>query len=141
MVIITLVGELLAKKDATFVYNGPISDCRDCKLKTVCFNLDSGRWYRISTVRNKHHECKVHEKGVRVIEVELTGIPASVPIKSAVEGTTVSFEPRRCGILSCENYRLCNPLGITNGAKFQVSEVGGEISCESGQLLRRVTLS
>ena len=141
MVVITLVGELQAKKGATFVYTGPLSECRDCKLKTVCFNLDAGRWYRVSSVRHKHHDCKVHEGGVRVVEAEPVGIPASVPIKSAVEGTTVSFEPRKCSIISCESYRLCHPLGISSRTKFQISEVDGEVTCESGQPLRRVTLN
>lgn len=141
MVIITLVGELQAKKGEQFAYTGPISECRECRLKTICFNLDIGKWYRISNVRNIHHECKIHENGVRVIEVEPIGIPASVPSKSAVEGTTITFEPRRCRSFSCINYRLCNPVGINPGGKYRITTVLGSIDCSDGQALRKVLLA
>lgn len=140
MVVITLVGELQARKGETFVYCGPLSECRECKLKTVCFNLDVGRLYRVSSVRQKHHECKIHENGVRVIEAEPIGIPASVPSKSAVEGTMISFEPRQCNSIYCGSYRLCHPLGVASGTKYQVAEVHGEIACEDGLPLKKVTL-
>ena len=141
MVIITLVGELQAKKGNTFVYCGPLSECRECKLKTVCFNLDVGRWYRVSSVREKHHDCKVHEGGVRVVEAEPTGIPASIPARSAMEGITISFEPRQCDSVQCENYRLCHPTGVAGGARYQVSEVIGDMQCEDGRPLKKVTLT
>ena len=66
MVIITLIGEHLAKEGEEFVYRGPLTECRDCKLKGVCFNLDAGGLYRIRSVRPVHHECRIHEEGVRV---------------------------------------------------------------------------
>lgn len=141
MVVITLVGELQARKGETFAYTGPISECRDCKLKTICFNLDAGKWYRISNVRSIHHDCKIHENGVRVIEAEPIGIPASVPNKSAVEGTTIAFEPRRCNSVSCANYRYCHPVGISSGGKYHVTSVLGDVDCENGQTLRRVLLA
>ena len=141
MVVITLVGELQAKKGETFAYTGPISECRNCKLKTICFNLDAGKWYRVSNVRNIHHECKIHENGVRVIEVEPIGIPASVPSKSAVEGTTIAFEPRRCRSFSCAYYRFCNPVGVNSGGKYRVTGVLGDVDCVNGQALRRVLLA
>jgi len=140
LVVITLVGELQAKKGETFVYCGPLSECRECKLKTVCFNLDVGRWYKVSSVREKHHECKVHERGVRVVEAEPIGIPASVPARSAVEGTTLSFEPRQCNSVYCDCYRLCHPMGVAGGMKYQVLQVLGDIPCEDGQPLKKVTL-
>jgi len=141
MVVITLVGELQARKGETFVYCGPLSECRDCKLKTVCFNLDVGRWYRISSVREIHHDCKIHERGVRVVAAEPIGIPASVPSKSAIEGTSLAFEPRECDSISCGNYRLCHPIGISPGTKFRISTVFGEVDCDDGQQLKKVFLS
>jgi len=141
MVVITLVGELQAKKGETFAYNGPLSECRDCKLKTICFNLDAGKWYRIANVRSIHHECKIHENGVRVVEAELVGIPASIPSKSAIEGTVIAFEPRRCGEFSCASYKLCNPVGISPGAKYRVTSVLEDVDCEDGRALRKVLLA
>jgi len=141
MVVITLVGKLQAKKGETFVYCGPLSECRDCKLKTVCFNLDVGKWYKVANVRNIHHECKIHESGVRVIEAEPIGIPASVPSKSAIEGTSILFEPRRCGRIGCSSFRLCNPVGINPGAKYQITTVFEEVLCDEGRLMKRVFLT
>lgn len=140
MVVITLLGELQAKKDEIFVYCGPLADCRDCRLKTVCFNLDEGKWYRVNAVRDIHHDCRIHEDGVRVVEAEPVGIPASIPARYAVEGTTIQFEPRLCNSLKCENRRLCRPVGIPTGARYQITTVKGEISCENGKSLRSVIM-
>jgi hypothetical protein len=141
MVVITLVGELQAKKGETFVYTGPLSECRECKLKTVCFNLDIGKWYTVGAVREKHHDCKVHEGGVRVVEAEPAGIPASIPARSAVEGTIISFEPRQCDSFGCESFILCHPTGVSGGAKYQVSKVLDDIDCEEGRPLKKVILA
>ena len=55
MVLVTLVGERLANEDEEFVYLGPNNECKNCKLKTVCFNLKPGRQYKIIKVREKQH--------------------------------------------------------------------------------------
>ncbi len=58
MVVITLIGEHQAKEGEQFVYRGPLTECRECKLKAVCFNLDPGSMYRIKKIRDVHHECR-----------------------------------------------------------------------------------
>jgi len=141
MVIITIIGELLAKKNELFIYCGPLSECRECKLKTVCFNLELGRQYCVKSVRDVHHDCRIHEDGVRVVEVENAGILASVPSKLAIDGATFSFKSRDCPIFSCENYWLCHPFGVNAGTKYRISSVEGNLSCEEGQSLRKVLLS
>lgn len=141
MVVVTLVGELLAKRDEIFVYCGPLSECRECKLKTVCFNLDIGRRYRVSSIRDVHHECKIHEDGVRVVEVESIEVPASIPSRFAVEGTSFVFESRSCPILSCEHYRFCHPCGVIDGTRYRISSVEWDISCELGHSLKKAMLS
>ncbi len=45
MTLVTLIGEKIAEEDMEFTYIGPNNDCRNCKLKTVCFNLKS--WTQI----------------------------------------------------------------------------------------------
>jgi len=140
MVIITLVGEFQAKKDETFIYIGPLSECRECKLKTVCFNLEIGRWYRVISLRDVRHECKVHEEGVRVTEVEPVEIFVSIPSVLAVDRASFSYKPRKCSVLSCDNYRLCHPLGITAGNKFHITSVEGDIKCEMGYSLKKVKI-
>jgi len=129
MVIITLIGEHQAKEGHEFIYMGPTTECRECRLKTVCFNLDFGSTYRITALRDVHHECKMHEDGVRVVEVERIPIRAAVPAKLAIEGSTITFEGIRCGDLACESYAVCHPAGVGNATKWKVSKVHGDIKC------------
>ena len=68
MTLVTLVGERLANEDEEFVYLGPNNECKNCKLKTVCFNLKPGRQYKITNVREKQHNCNVHEGNVVVVQ-------------------------------------------------------------------------
>ena len=70
MPLVTLIGEKLAREDAEFCYIGPNNECRNCKLKTVCFNLKLGRHYKITKVRDKRHVCNVHEGTAVVVELQ-----------------------------------------------------------------------
>ena len=79
MVVVTLIGEDFAEVGKTFVFRGPITECRDCKLKGICFNLDAGCRYCVKEVRDVHHECRIHESGVCAAEVEKLNINGAVP--------------------------------------------------------------
>jgi uncharacterized protein (UPF0179 family) len=140
MVVITLIGEHQAKKGEMFIYRGPLTECRDCKLKAVCFNLDAGGMYRIKAVREVHHECRVHEEGVRVVEVEKLMHQGALSRRSAMEGSTITFEELRCKTLGCANYRICHPVGVERNMKFRVAKVDKEIACPEGMKLVAVTL-
>ena len=70
MPLVTLIGEKLAVENKEFIFLGPQSDCKNCKLKTVCFNLKQGGRYQILKVREKRHSCNVHEGCVAVVEVK-----------------------------------------------------------------------
>ncbi len=139
MVLVTLVGEQLAKKDNSFIYMGSLSECKDCKLKNVCFNLEEGCRYKITNVRDVRHDCKIHEGGVRIVEVEKTPLPAAVEAKKAVEGETISINPD-CKNIGCEFYFLCCPVGIKPGMKFRISKVKDDISCPEKKKLKEVLL-
>lgn len=140
MVTITLIGEHQAKEGDRFVYRGPLTECRDCKLKAVCFNLDVGATYRITAIRDVKHECKIHEEGVRVVEVEKMPLRCAVGQKFALEGSTVAVEEIRCRNIGCERYRLCHPLGMERNAKHRVQSVKGEVDCPEGFRLVEVEL-
>src|SRR5512136_2692138 len=56
MVLVTVVGELQCKKGYEFVFGGPIAECRDCKVKNVCFHLEQDKRYRVVEIRDGHHE-------------------------------------------------------------------------------------
>jgi uncharacterized protein (UPF0179 family) len=70
MPLVTLIGEKLAKENDEFIYLGPQNDCKNCKLKTVCFNLKTGGRYKITKVRDKRHSCSLHEGNAAVVEVQ-----------------------------------------------------------------------
>jgi uncharacterized protein (UPF0179 family) len=140
MVTITLIGEHQAKTGEEFVYRGPLTECRDCKLKAVCFNLDAGSVYRITVMRDVHHECKIHEEGVRVVEVEKVPMRCAVGKKYAIEGSVITPEDVRCKNLGCEKYRLCHPLGLERNAKYKVTVIKGEVECPEGNKLVEVEL-
>ncbi len=140
MVAVTLIGEKLAKEGSVFVFMGPLPECRDCRLKTVCFNLEEGRHYTIKSVRNVRHECKVHEGGVRVVEVERVPTRAAVQTRHALEGTTLVWEDRGCDNFGCQNFRLCHARGMRPGERYRVVKVSGFVECLDGQQLKEVLL-
>jgi uncharacterized protein (UPF0179 family) len=135
---ITVIGERQAKIDGRFIYLGPLTECKECKLKGVCFNLDAGNLYRIVEVRDVRHECKVHEEGVRVVKVEKEQMEGAISKKGALEGTTITFEPIRCDNLGCEHYHLCHPQGIEKGHKARIARILGDLECSEGKKLVRV---
>ncbi len=138
---VTLVGEKHAKKGNKFIYIGPLSECRECKVKTVCFNLEVGRTYEIKEIRQMHHPCKIHEGGVRAVEYEKQPIQHAVSAESAIEKARITVEAREpCINRGCEHYRLCFPLGIKNGTQYEISSVKGTITCSEGKKLKEVLL-
>lgn len=129
MVVITLIGEHQAIEGQEFVYRGPLTECRDCKLKGVCFNLEAGSRYRIKSLRNVTHDCRIHEDSVRVVEVVKVPSRCSISQKSAIEGSTITYDEIKCKTLGCRNYRACHPTGIEKGVKIKIIKITNEISC------------
>ncbi len=135
---VTLVGERQVKEGNEFIYLGSLTDCKDCKLKGVCFNLEEGRKYRIKGVRGVRHECKIHEGGVRVVEVERAPLTVATNGKSAIEGSVITFEVPNCNETMCETYRLCHPIAFKNGIKAKIIGVGRDLACSRGYGLKEV---
>ena len=140
MVLVTVVGERQCKKGFEFVFGGPLAECRDCKVRNVCFHLEPNRRYRVTEVREVHHECKVHEEGVRVVEVEKLPTRSALNSKAAIEGSMVTFEETNCPHIGCPNYRLCKPVGASEGMRFRITAIEGEIDCLRGKNLTAVLL-
>ncbi len=140
MVLVTVVGEQQCRKGFEFVFGGPIAECRDCKIKNVCFHLEQNRRYRVTEVRDVHHECKIHEGGVRVVEVEKVPTRAALPSRVALEGSMLTFEESSCDRLGCEHYRLCRPIEAAEGMRYRIASVEGPISCPRGEALKVVLL-
>jgi uncharacterized protein (UPF0179 family) len=143
MALVTLIGEKQNKTGFEFVYNGPTNmqfECRDCKLKAVCFNLEEGRTYKVVKARDIHHDCKVHEEGVRAVEVERIAVSMALPAKVAVEGATIAYQPIECKNLACEYYRLCHPWGLKPEQKLKITKMSNEINCDEGHKLVNVLI-
>jgi uncharacterized protein (UPF0179 family) len=140
MVLVTVVGERQCRKGFEFVFGGPLSECRECKVRNVCFHLEPNRLYRVTEVRDVHHECKVHEEGVRVVEVEKLPTRTAMNAKAAIEGSMVTYEESDCELIGCPNYRICKPAGAAEGMRLRIASVEGEIECGRGKNLRIVLL-
>ncbi|RLF18704.1 MAG: hypothetical protein DRN06_00720 [Thermoprotei archaeon] len=125
--IITLVGEYQARVGYRFINVEPPQTCRGCPLFQACVGrLEPGRMYEVVKVRDKRHPCRLHEGGVRVVEVVEVPITIALPSKLALEDLVFTFNPRRCPSNSCGLYELCNPPLIKRGDRLKVVAVLNE---------------
>ena len=139
MPLVTLIGEKLAKKDFEFIYLGPINECRNCKLKTVCFNLKPGRKYRITNVRDKRHNCNVHDGTATVVEVQ--DLPIIIAVDSKLsEGDAIKIEDKNCRSIGCKNYELCISSSNKN-KKYKITKIYEKIDCPLDHELKKAEIS
>ena len=127
MPLVTLIGEKLAKKDIEFIYIGPNNECRNCKLKTVCFNLKVGRKYKITNIRDKEHNCNVHEGTANVVEVQELPIITSVDKKYS-EGDKTKIEKDECNNIGCEHFLICS-TPIQKDKSYKINKIIEKIKC------------
>ena len=138
MPLVTLIGEKLAKIDEEFIYLGPQNDCRNCKLKTVCFNLKQGRHYKITNIRDKRHNCNVHEGSAAVVEVQELPIYTSID-KKLSEGDTTKIDKEKCKSIGCPNYDLCD-IVLRKDKKYKIVTIYEDVDCPMGLNLKRAEL-
>lgn len=141
MILITLIGAPQAHVGRRFHFIGPLTECRECRLKGICFNLEPGRLYEITGVRDAEHDCPVHEDKVKVVEVEKRPTEAAVQHKKAIDGSMITFEAMRCDSRGCVNYTYCHPVGLEDGMKLSIGEIAGELECARGERLHLVRLT
>lgn len=139
--VLTVIGENLAKKGAVFRYDGETDPgCPACKLYKSCHKsgLKPGREYAITDVRAvKHDVCHVFEGKVQLVAVETAApLPVRVTIPvSATRGTGVSKRWDECGAI-CLLKQYCNPGALVEGQTAQLVKVEGEVPCLVGRKLR-----
>ncbi|MFP3255009.1 MAG: UPF0179 family protein [Thermoplasmata archaeon] len=139
MVSIALVGKRMAKKDFVFQYLGSIQDCRDCPLRNICFLLSPGKYYRIINVREKEHQCKIHDLNkVVTVEVEEIPVPIAIDKKMAIEGSTTAILNKDCDNIYCPNFDLCNLPWVKENMKVKIENVGENLKCPKGKDLVKV---
>jgi len=124
---VTLIGTKLAKVGTEFVFLGAGKECKKCKLRKACMNLDAGRRYLITGLREVQHECPVHESGVSVVEVMEAPITATIDSEKALEGAKISFKQQKCDEKNCGSYDFCHPVGLKNGDKCTIVKVIGRL--------------
>lgn len=130
---VTLISKKLAKPGTVFQYMGPLVDCKDCALKNVCFALNYGKFYRITALRSKEHSCILYQDNkVLSIEIEEMPVQINLPRKQAIEGGIITYAEPNCEKIDCENYPLCKMLGLKDGIKITILDVGEKIECPKG---------
>jgi len=141
---ITLIGSRLAREGLEFIFKGEMPECKKCRLKNTCLNLEPGRRYRVEGVRsNDIHECFLHDSGVLAVDVHKVPILTTMESRKAVDGAKTMYEPPRCGKKECETYEICHPEGLSRGDKCKIVEVleSPDSKCEAGHSLKKVKLA
>jgi len=134
--VVTLIGKKLAKEGLEFIYLGITKTCRNCKLKMVCSNLEEGRRYRITKVRDKVHKCNLHGEVVAV-EVEKLPIIANIK-KEQAEATAVEWHPIKCDFVGCKEYEYCNAMAREK--EYRIVEIIGDVECPKGFELKKIAM-
>lgn len=119
-------------------------ECKKCRLKNTCLNLEPGRRYRVERIRSKDiHECFLHDSGVLAVDVSRAPITTTVESRKAVEGAKIMYEPVKCGKRECGVYETCHPEGLLKGDKCKIVEVLESLDsgCEAGNSLKKVRLA
>lgn len=129
---LTVVGNVLAKKGLVFVYMGPSNECKECKVKNICFHLQKGARYKVKDVRDVKHECLLHEDGVKVVEVERVPTPGALDKKTAIDGSNITLALPKCRDFSCKSRPLCFATGLENGQRLKIIKVKRKLKCSQG---------
>lgn len=138
---ITLVGLTQAKKGFTFFHEGTTEGCDSCDLYNVCIvNLEVGKIYTVVRVRDKTFPCKIHEDGVRIVEIAEAHIEANIEVKFAFLNGTITFQPQTCQQFTCLNYNKCVPQGLQVQDKCKIIAIQGEIMCPLNRQLVQTRL-
>lgn len=141
MALITLLGKAHAEVGSEFYFIGPLTECKDCRLKGVCFNLEPGAKYRVTEVRPQTHECHEYDgDAVVAVVVEKIVTPAAIPKKQAIEGSVITYQESKCDNIGCPNYALCHAPGKRDGMKYSVAAVRGDLECSRKEKMVSVDL-
>ena len=129
--IITLVGTKQSKLNFTFLYEGPLGECKACPIFKICGEkLEIGRIYKVTSIRDKVFPCPLHEEGVQVVAVSESKIETNIENRLAFLGGIITFQPPDCYHNSCLNYEKCVPKGLKKGDKCKILKKNeGSVLC------------
>ncbi|AIF69476.1 hypothetical protein PAP_05355 [Palaeococcus pacificus DY20341] len=127
--VVTLVGEKLAKPGVEFIYYGPADPCKTCRLARVCVgNLEPGRRYKVLRIRNIEHSCPLHEGKVRVVDVVEPAIEVAIDPRYAIVGSKITLSFVECSDIDKES--VVKPEGLFEGDIVKILEIVGEFECD-----------
>ena len=133
---VTLIGKELAIKNLEFMYQGPLQECKSCKLTHICFNLKPYQTYKITKIRKKKHSCLIHEDESIVVEVKQQ--PSIIAIdKKFSKGMTTPLNPINCDRKLCNNYDLCMTRSLKPGKKYHILSISSDINCPLGKKIQK----
>lgn len=139
---ISLIGLDLAKEGLEFTFVSPLVGCAECRIKNVCFNLEPGKTYKVTKVRDKVNPCFVFNGDkVATVEVEEVGDYINMQYgKKLQEGSSVSLKSIGCDHITCPNIEKCNLIHIRDGTRAVIKNVEGKIDCPKGYNMRKVSV-
>lgn len=137
---ISLIGVDLAKEGLEFRFVGPLVGCAECRIKNVCFNLEPGRKYKITKVREKENPCFVYNKD-RVATIEVEELPDYLNLQAGrklQEGSSVTLKSMECDHYTCPQIETCNLIHMREGSKAIIKKVEEKIECPKGYNMKKV---
>lgn len=131
---VTILGDKLAVEGQEFEYRGKVDKCYRCDLMRVCHQLEEGRWYRVTNVRDTTHPeevCGVFDGDVRVVDVEEVAPLGSIPT-GATRGTSTRWGYIECDY-ACPYKRFCQADALNDGERVEIKEeMGPAEPCAKG---------
>ena len=139
--ILTLIGRKQAKIGYIFTFlRPPNKECENCKLYKICIgNLKEGQSYEIVAIRNKIHDCPVHQDGAQIVEVKEKEIVALIESNIAFKSAIITFHPPNCGEFSCSSFEKCN-TNLQSEEKYKIIEILGVENCKLRKKLKLAKL-
>jgi len=139
--LITLVSLKHAVEGFTFLHKASAPKCEACEYLRVCIeNLERGRVYRVTGLREKTVQCGLAETAMKVVEVVESEIETAIPSKQAIEGAVISFQTQECSVEDCLNLEICFPKGLLKGDRCEIVKVNENFKCLHGFPLARAVL-
>ncbi len=139
---ISLIGVDQAREGNVFTFVTPLQTCGECRIKNVCFNLEAGKTYRISKVRENVNPCFVYDQG-KVSTIEVEEVDESLNIRYGnrlQEGSKINVSGMKCDHISCPEIETCNLIHKKDSMKVTVNRINEKIDCPKGYDMRRVSV-
>lgn len=137
---ITVIGQKLAKEGNEFYFVGEMEECKNCKVRSTCLNLEADRRYRVKEIRSdKLLSCALHDEGVIAVFVEPAPILTLIDAKKAIQGAQLTYEPIKSSSGDKEYQSMINPEGLVKGDKCTIYSLGETVRL-NGQNYKKAEL-